>query len=659
MINETYNLNGNTLKNKLVMAPISLSFSQVGFLTEEEADVLVDRSQECGMLIVGSHAVSEAACSIQNGWKFGERWETSGLMYLKSKCEQNNVKVIVQLYDGEYHHENSKKIKNRYCKEASLVESLTEEQINFKIGQFKEAVNQAIIMGIDGVEIHAANSLLIQQFLSPYFNQRHDEWGGSASKRESFLKKILEEINLLKNHYQKPEFIVGVRLIPEELPGGIELKDTLHFLQCLHETDLNYVHLSLRLWNQVDSDGKLIIEQIKQQLSHGITLIASGQVINQNIAEACLEYCDLVSIGMGLLNKSYFGISNFKLEEPIQKFLGWKDSDKDQTIFSGKYSNLMGPLSTMTSLANGNFSPSEKEFYISRAGHLDYIFFGATAVSSEGDTISNGAQLFDNNHVVSFKALNDQLQQKSCGSVIQLYHGGQYANLTEDIKQSLHRFLNEGEVSNGFLDWLSQVYMDFTKSMLLAEKAGFKGIELNFTDPYLLGDMLNSINSKMGMLLIKALLKILYTIKEKCLIKNFTIGIRLSTDNFTETMDKRLYLQEFVSEVTKYIDYISATVKDYRTLKALGMAEILKETSDNKLPYLISGKIKSERDKEIVYNLGLIPVQVRSYIFSLQGNLLSTEKKYKILSSNVLLNRLRIPKGLELAIKESSDWFID
>ena len=53
---------------------------------------------------------------------------------------------------------------------------MTKTEILDTITTFGEATRRAIQAGFDGVEIHGANHYLIQQFVSPYYNRRNDEW---------------------------------------------------------------------------------------------------------------------------------------------------------------------------------------------------------------------------------------------------------------------------------------------------------------------------------------------------------------------------------------------------------------------------------------------------------------------------------------------------
>lgn len=70
---------------------------------------------------------------------------------------------------------------------------MTVEEIHDVIRAFGDAARRADEAGADGIQIHAAHGYLVNQFLSPFFNRREDEWGGSAENRFRFLKEVITE----------------------------------------------------------------------------------------------------------------------------------------------------------------------------------------------------------------------------------------------------------------------------------------------------------------------------------------------------------------------------------------------------------------------------------------------------------------------------------
>ncbi len=71
---------------------------------------------------------------------------------------------------------------------------MTADQVQEVIQAFGAAAKRAVEAGADGIQLHAAHGYLINQFISPFFNQRKDEWGGSDANRFRFLKELISEV---------------------------------------------------------------------------------------------------------------------------------------------------------------------------------------------------------------------------------------------------------------------------------------------------------------------------------------------------------------------------------------------------------------------------------------------------------------------------------
>lgn len=92
---------------------------------------------------------------------------------------------------------------------ASPSRAMTTEEVYAAVAEFRAGAVNAVRAGLDGVEIHAANGYLVQQFLSPVVNRRTDEFGGSVENRLRFLRLIVEAVLKVL-----PAHRVGVRISP-------------------------------------------------------------------------------------------------------------------------------------------------------------------------------------------------------------------------------------------------------------------------------------------------------------------------------------------------------------------------------------------------------------------------------------------------------------
>lgn len=76
----------------------------------------------------------------------------------------------------------------------TFVRGLRREELDTLVDDFGHAVGLAREAGFDCVEIHAGHGYLISQFLSPYTNHRHDEYGGSLENRMRLMRRVIRRV---------------------------------------------------------------------------------------------------------------------------------------------------------------------------------------------------------------------------------------------------------------------------------------------------------------------------------------------------------------------------------------------------------------------------------------------------------------------------------
>ena len=154
---------------------------------------------------VGMTTVAYAAVN-QSGLSFdGQLWMREeivpALKKLTDAVHAQGAKASIQLgHCGNMTHRSTCGCKpvgasggfNMYS--PTFVRKLRREEIYGLVKDFGHAVNLAREAGFDCVEIHAGHGYLISQFLSPYTNRRHDEFGGSLDNRMRFMRLVIEEV---------------------------------------------------------------------------------------------------------------------------------------------------------------------------------------------------------------------------------------------------------------------------------------------------------------------------------------------------------------------------------------------------------------------------------------------------------------------------------
>jgi 2,4-dienoyl-CoA reductase-like NADH-dependent reductase (Old Yellow Enzyme family) len=115
---------------------------------------------------------------------------------------------------------------------------------NVKLG-FIETAKRAEQIGFDGVEVHAANGYLLDQFLTDYTNRREDCYGGSLLNRVRLSSEIIHDIQ----REVSDEFVVGIRLSQGKVndfdylwPGGVDDGDVI--FKAVQQAGVDYIHFA-------------------------------------------------------------------------------------------------------------------------------------------------------------------------------------------------------------------------------------------------------------------------------------------------------------------------------------------------------------------------------------------------------------------------------
>lgn len=129
--------------------------------------------------------------------------------------------------------------------------AMTLDEIEAVIAGFVQGAQCVKEAGGDGIELHGAQGHLIQQFVSPYSNQRDDAFGGSFENRLRFPLEIITRIRAAVGR----DFIVGYRMGVEEFTaGGLGIADTTRIARLLAEhNELDFLSLTQGNFNTLDT----------------------------------------------------------------------------------------------------------------------------------------------------------------------------------------------------------------------------------------------------------------------------------------------------------------------------------------------------------------------------------------------------------------------
>jgi len=308
--------NGAVLKNRLLMAPMTTCTGFYdGTVTSELVEYYRDRAGSIGTIIVECCFIDRMGPAFPGAIAIDSDNKIPGLKKIADAIKSKGSKAVLQISHGGRMVE-PELIGGRTPvapsalaaprEGATTPKELSGEEVEVMITKFGDAVNRAIKAGFDGVEIHGANTYLIQQFYSPNSNQRTDKWGGDREKRTTFPMEVLEITHKMADRFADDHFIIGYRFSPEELEvPGIRFDDTMYLLEKLAARGLDYVHFSvgqlLRPSIVDTTDPTPLITKFRAMRSETLAkvpVIGVGGVVNKADAEKALEYgFDLVAVG--------------------------------------------------------------------------------------------------------------------------------------------------------------------------------------------------------------------------------------------------------------------------------------------------------------------------------------------------------------------------
>ena len=319
---EKYKLNNNVeVPSRLAVAPLSLYGSDPsGHLLDEERQYLAKRATGIGLYILGAAAVSLEGIGIMGQPRALSEKDIPSLAERAKIVKDQGALAICQIvhgglfgnkqYSGKTPLSPSAEVGNKELEKMGILnddtrnKDLTNEDVLRIIKDFAYAIELAIKAGYDGIEIHAANNFLVQQFYSGYYNKRKDEWGGSLEKRMRFPLEIVDACCKIRDKYNKPEFIIGYRLSPEEpFEDGITMTETLALVRALVKKPIQYIHVSQKNYFQNARRGegagtprlKLIHDEIKGK----VALIGVGGLFTEkDINKALISgYTEFIGVG--------------------------------------------------------------------------------------------------------------------------------------------------------------------------------------------------------------------------------------------------------------------------------------------------------------------------------------------------------------------------
>ncbi|MDG3086036.1 alkene reductase [Vibrio hannami] len=316
---ESVQLGTLTLENRIVMPPMTRSrASQPGDVANDMMAEYYAQRASAGLIVAEGTQISPMGQGY--AWTPGiySQEQIAGWRKVTDAVHEKNGAIFAQLWHvGRVTHpdniggqqpisssaikaENVKVFIDNGTDEPGFVDvveprEMTKEDIQKVIGEYRQAALNAIEAGFDGIELHAANGYLVNQFIDSESNNRTDEYGGSLENRLRFLDEVVASMVEAIGADR-----VGVRLAPLTTLNGTVDKNPVETYTAaaalLNRHKIVYLHIAEVDWDDAPDTPKSF-KQALRDAYHGVLIYAgryNAEKANQAIEEGL---ADMIGFG--------------------------------------------------------------------------------------------------------------------------------------------------------------------------------------------------------------------------------------------------------------------------------------------------------------------------------------------------------------------------
>jgi len=336
---EPYDMRGQKLRNRFVMAPMTRARAKDGTADDQTALYYRQRST-AGLMISEGTPISQQGTGfafIPGIWSDAQ---VHGWQGVTKAVHEEGGKIFAQIWHvGRMSHTSLQPASGQPVSssgkpardansmafafndegvagfvEASVPRPLETDEIAGIVDEFANAAANAVAAGFDGVEIHGANGYLLEQFLNPHINDRSDRYGaGTVEDRTRFVLEVVDAV-IARIGAER----VGIRFSPFgklfDMPHHPLIEETyLYLAAALDARNLAYIHLK----DQGRADAPALSREFLRKFRevYSGTLILAGSLDKQRAGQLLRD---------GLIDLAAFGqpfISNPDLVERMRRDL--------------------------------------------------------------------------------------------------------------------------------------------------------------------------------------------------------------------------------------------------------------------------------------------------------------------------------------------------
>lgn len=248
-----------TMANRICFSAHATNFAEDNLPSERQAYYYGERAKGgAGWIVIGGSIAHETSNWAEGFNLVSDERSIPGYRKITSRVHDHGTKIFTQIdhYGGAVPH--PRKYRGATLAPSGIADALEgevpkaieEEDMEMLIDASARAVHVAKESGFDGVEVISAQGFsIIQQFMTPRFNKRTDQYGGSLENRLRFPLRLFERVR--KEAGQN--LCVGIKIVGDEMiEGGLTPEDIKEICRRLTASNcLDYIHVCLGVTNNV------------------------------------------------------------------------------------------------------------------------------------------------------------------------------------------------------------------------------------------------------------------------------------------------------------------------------------------------------------------------------------------------------------------------
>jgi NADPH2 dehydrogenase len=276
------------LKNRVAMAPLTrFRASDSHEILPFAADYYGQRASVPGTLLIseatlinGQHGGYPNVPAIENQQQIDAWKKVTAAVHEKGSFIYLQLWALGRVASKEFNESKGIEVKSSSATQLSddlaVPKEMTVEDIKEAVTAYAQAAKNAMEAGFDGVEIHAANGYLIDQFLQDTCNKRTDNYGGSVENRSRFAMEVTRAVVDAVGADR-----TGIRLSPFSEFQGMKMADPIpqfsDIIKKLDTLNLAYLHMvESRVSGNADVEGYESLNSLLPLYTSSPLFIAGG-----------------------------------------------------------------------------------------------------------------------------------------------------------------------------------------------------------------------------------------------------------------------------------------------------------------------------------------------------------------------------------------------